>query len=75
MKLAPDYRAAKAKATHGNDAWTGADKRAQFLGGLAISRVISNYTDSATTGLLSACGVAAARELVDACATAGTATT
>ena len=66
VKLAPDDRVAKAKAEHGNDSWTGADKRAHFLGGLVISGLVSNYTDSATAGLLSACGVSAAGELVDA---------
>jgi hypothetical protein len=66
VKLASDDRVAKAKAEHGNDSWTGADKRAHFLGGLVISGLVSNYTDSATAGLLSACGVSAAGELVDA---------
>jgi uncharacterized protein YfiM (DUF2279 family) len=66
VKLAPDDRVAKAKAAHGNDSWTGADKRAHFLGGLAISGVVANYTDSATAGVLSACGVSAAGELIDA---------
>jgi hypothetical protein len=65
-KLAPDDRVAKAKATHGNDSWTGVDKRSHFLGGLVISGVVANYTDSATAGLLSACGISAAGELVDA---------
>ena len=66
VKLAPDDRVAKAKATHGHDSWTGADKRAHFLGGLVISGVVANYTDSATAGLLSACGMSAAGELIDA---------
>jgi len=65
-KLAPDDKVAKAKAAHGGDSWTGADKRSHFLGGLVISGVVANYTDSATAGLLSACGISAAGELVDA---------
>jgi len=66
VKLAPDDRVAKAKATHGNDSWTGADKRSHFLGGLVISGVVANVTDSATAGVLSACGTAAVGELIDA---------
>jgi hypothetical protein len=66
VKLAPDDRVAKAKAAHGNDSWTGADTRSHFLGGLVISGLVANYTDSATAGLLSACGISAAGELVDA---------
>ena len=66
VKLAPDDRVAKARATHGNDSWTGADKRSHFFGGLAISGVVANHTDSATAGLLSACAVSAAGELIDA---------
>ena len=66
VKLAPDDRVAQAKAERGNDSWTGADKRAHFLGGLAISGAVAHYTDSATAGVLSACGISAAGELVDA---------
>jgi len=66
VKLAPDDRVAKSKAEHGNDSWTGADKRSHFLGGLVISGLLSNYTDSATAGVLGACGISAAGELVDA---------
>ena len=66
VKLAPNDRVAEANAAHGDDAWTTADKRAHFLGGLAISGAVSYYTGSATAGLLSSCGVSAAGELIDA---------
>ena len=66
VRLAPDDKVAKAKAEHGVDSWTGGDKRAHFLSGLAISGVVTNYTDSATAGLLSACGASAVGELLDA---------
>ena len=66
VKLAPGDKVAEANAAHGDDSWTTADKRSHFLGGLAISGVVSYYTGSATAGLLSGCGIAAAGELIDA---------
>ena len=66
VKLASSSRVDEARATHGSDSWTGADKRSHVLGGLVISGALAAYTGSATAGLLSACGVAAAGELIDA---------
>jgi hypothetical protein len=66
VRLASDEKVAKAKAEPGVDTWTGGDKRAHFLGGLAISGVVATVTDSATAGVLSACGYAAVGELLDA---------
>jgi uncharacterized protein YfiM (DUF2279 family) len=66
VKLAPNDRVAEANAAHGDDSWTTADKRAHFLGGLAISGAVSYFTGSATAGLLSSCGLSAAGELIDA---------
>jgi len=66
VKLASSSRVDEARATHGSDSWTGADKRSHVLGGLVISGAVAAYTGSATAGLLSACGVAAAGELIDA---------
>jgi len=66
VKLASNSRVDEANAAHGNDSWTGVDKRSHFLGGLVISGAVANYTDSATAGLLTACGVSAAGELYDA---------
>ena len=63
---APNDRVASAKAKAANDSWTSGDKRAHFAGGLIVSGVVANYTDSATVGLLSGCGVAAGGELIDA---------
>lgn len=66
VKLAPDSRVDEARATHGDDSWTSRDKLSHVVGGLAISGAVSAYTGSATAGLLSACGVSAAGELIDA---------
>lgn len=66
-QMAPDERvaASKAKRTQG-DSWTSGDKLAHFTGGAVVSGLVANHTDSATAGLLSGCGVAAAGELIDA---------
>jgi uncharacterized protein YfiM (DUF2279 family) len=66
VKLAPSDRVDEANAAHGHDVWTSPDKRAHFLGGLAISGAVSYYTESATAGLLTSCGISAAGELIDA---------
>jgi uncharacterized protein YfiM (DUF2279 family) len=66
VKLASNDKVDEANAVHGNDSWTTADKRGHFLGGLAISGAVSYYTESATAGVLSSCGIAAAGELIDA---------
>jgi len=66
VKLASNDKVDEANAAHGDDSWTTADKRAHFLGGLAISGAVSYFTGSATAGLLSSCGISAAGELIDA---------
>jgi len=48
------------------DDWTSGDKLAHFSGGVVISGLTANYTDSATAGLLTGCGISAAGELIDA---------
>src|SRR6478735_1420084 len=63
---APSSRVDSANAKAANDSWTGADKRGHFLGGALVSGLTANYTDSATVGLLTGCGVAATGELIDA---------
>jgi uncharacterized protein YfiM (DUF2279 family) len=66
VALASKDRVDSAKAKEVNDSWTSGDKRAHFLGGLAVSGLVSNYTDSATVGLLSGCAVGLGGELIDA---------
>jgi hypothetical protein len=64
VKLAKDSQVQESKAARSStDSWTSGDKRAHFLGGLVISGLVTNYTDSATAGVLSGCGVAVAGEL------------
>jgi len=63
---APSSKVESAKARAGEDSWTGADKRSHFAGGLLVSGLVANYTDSATVGLLGGCAVAATGELLDA---------
>ncbi|MEO5881226.1 MAG: hypothetical protein ABIQ06_02315 [Caldimonas sp.] len=72
VKLASHDKVAAAKAARPDtDSWTSADKRAHFLGGFIASGLVSHYTDSATAGLLSGCGVAVAGELIDAAVNKG----
>jgi gas vesicle protein len=72
VKLAKDSQVQESKAARSStDSWTSGDKRAHFLGGLAISGVVSHLTDSATAGVLSGCGAAVAGELIDAAANKG----
>jgi hypothetical protein len=66
VKLAPDRRVASAHAQSFRDSWTSHDKYAHFAGGLAVSGLVSNYTGSATAGVLSGCGIAVGGELIDA---------
>jgi len=67
VQMAPNERVASANAkTTYTDSWVSGDKLAHFAGGAVISGLVANYTDSATAGLLSGCGVAAAGELIDA---------
>ena len=65
---APNNRvdSADAKRTNAEDSWIGRDKFAHFAGGLIVSGIVSNYTDSATVGLLSGCAVGFGGELIDA---------
>jgi uncharacterized protein YfiM (DUF2279 family) len=63
---APSSRVDSANAKAANDSWTGADKRGHFLGGLLVSGLVANYTDSATVGLISGCAVTTTGELIDA---------
>jgi uncharacterized protein YfiM (DUF2279 family) len=66
VQMAPGQRVADAQTKATNDSWTSSDKVSHFLGGAAISGLVAEFTDSATAGLLSGCGVAAAGELADA---------
>jgi uncharacterized protein YfiM (DUF2279 family) len=66
VQMAPDERVASSQAQAKNDSWTSGDKFAHFVGGVVISSLTANYTDSATAGLLTGCGISAAGELVDA---------
>ena len=66
VRVAPDDRVASANAKKENDSWTSGDKRGHFLGGMVVSGLVANYTDSATAGLLSGGGIGAAGELIDA---------
>jgi len=68
LHMAPAERVAstQAKTAAINDSWTSADKLSHFAGGATLSGVVAYYTESATAGLLSGCGVAAAGELMDA---------
>ena len=65
-KLASNDKVAESKANHGSDSWTSSDKRAHFLGGMAISGAVSYFTESATAGVLTSCGISAAGELISA---------
>jgi len=67
-QMAPNDRVASsnAKTSTYSDSWTSVDKLSHFAGGAAISGMAAHYTGSATTGLLSGCGIAAAGELADA---------
>jgi len=66
VQMAPDERVASSQAKAQTDSWTSGDKFAHFAGGVTISGLVANYTDSATAGLLTGCGVSAAGELIDA---------
>ncbi len=66
VRLASNARVDAAKENDAHDSWGSPDKRAHFAGGLAVSGLVANATDSATVGLLSGCGVAAVGELIDA---------
>ena len=66
VQMAPAQRVADARAQATTDGLTSSDKISHFLGGAAISGLVAEFTDSATAGLLSGCGVAAAGELADA---------
>ena len=66
VAVAPSSRVDSANAKAATDSWTGSDKRGHFVGGLLVSGLVAEYTDSATVGLLSGCGVSAAGELLDA---------
>jgi hypothetical protein len=67
-QMAPSERVAssQAKTAEHNDSWTGIDKVSHFVGGIAVSGLVSHLSDSATAGLLTGCGISAAGELVDA---------
>src|SRR5262245_60256854 len=67
-QMPPDDRVAssRAKTAGHNDSWIAPDKASHFAGGAAVSGLVSHATDSATAGLLSGCGIAAAGELADA---------
>jgi len=67
-QMAPSERVAssQAKAAGHDERWSGADKLSHFAGGAALSGLVSHYTDSATAGLLTGCGIAAGGELADA---------
>jgi hypothetical protein len=64
--MAPDERVASSQAKAKSDSWTSGDKFAHFAGGVAVSGLMANSTDSATAGLLTGCGISAAGELFDA---------
>jgi uncharacterized protein YfiM (DUF2279 family) len=63
---APNDRVASAKAKAPNDSWTSGDKRAHFIGAMALSGAVAHFTDSATVGLLSGCALGFGGELIDA---------
>jgi len=66
--MAPDDRVASSQAKMAgiDDSWTSPDKLSHFIGGAAIAGAVGYYTESATAGLLSGCGIAVAGELIDA---------
>ena len=66
MKLAPDDRVAKAKANPWQRFLDRCRQARPFPRRAGDLGVVSNYTDSATAGVLSACGISAAGELIDA---------
>ena len=51
---------------HAEDEWFGGDKRAHFLGGLAVGGVFSAVTGSRHPGVLMGCGVGVFGELIEA---------
>ena len=65
VQLAPADRVAHANSQPRERSLSG-DKFAHFAGSMAISGLVSNYTESATAGVLAGCGVSVAGELVDA---------
>jgi len=65
VQLAPADRVAHANSQPRERSFSG-DKFAHFAGSMAISGLVSNYTESATAGVLAGCGVSVAGELVDA---------
>jgi hypothetical protein len=66
VQIANDGRVQSARNRSTRDSWTAFDKVSHFAGGAVISGLAANYTESATAGLLTGCGVSAAGELVDA---------
>lgn len=48
------------------DEWTTPDKRAHLAAGVLVSTAVTQYTNSAGTGLVAGCGVGIAGELLDA---------
>lgn len=66
VKLAPHDRVESANAQGSHDRTFSGDKFAHFAGAMAISGLVANYTDSATAGVLSGCGISVAGELIDA---------
>lgn len=66
VKLASHDKVQSANAVRATDSWTAGDKRAHFLGSLVVSGLVTHYTDSATAGLLTGCGIGIGGELIDA---------
>ena len=66
VKLAPHDRVESANAQGHHDRTLSGDKFAHFAGAMAISGLVANYTNSATAGVLTGCGVSVAGELIDA---------
>ena len=66
VQMAPDERVASSRAKAADDSWTSRDKLSHFTGGVVVSGLVANYTDSATAGLLIGCGISAAGVLFDA---------
>jgi len=72
VKLAKDEQIQESKAARSaTDSWTSGDKRAHFLGGVVASGLVIHFTDSATAGVLTGCGIAAGGELIDAARNGG----
>ena len=57
---------AAASPCRAEDEWFGGDKRAHFLGGLALGGVFSAATGSHHPGVLMGCGVGVFGELIEA---------